>query len=104
MIKVGFRGIFIACFPDAQIQEVRFATSFTIILLTHLVAVVVILWKILNIISLNAITMIIFRNTRNYHPLSLNTILYGKSTLNDDDNSFLFQAVQQCIKDTKRFE
>ena len=48
--------------------------------------------------------LIMFRNTRNYLPLSLNTILYGKSTLNDDDNYFLFQAVQQYIKDTKRFE
>ena len=47
--------------------------------------------------------LIMFRNTRNYHPLSLNTILYGKSTLNDDDNYFLFQAVQQYIKDTRRF-
>ena len=53
--------------------------------------------------------LILFRNTRNYHPLSLNAILFGKSTLgkstlNDDDNSLLFQAAQQYIKDTRRFE
>ena len=48
--------------------------------------------------------LIMFRNTRNYHPLSLNTILYGKSALNDDDISLLFQAVQQYIKDTRLVE
>ena len=34
-----------------------------------------------------------FRQTRKYHPLSLNTILHGKPSLFDNDNSFLFQAV-----------
>ena len=36
---------------------------------------------------------IMFRQTRKYHPLSLNTVLFGKSTLSDDDNVLLFQAV-----------
>ena len=44
-----------------------------------------------------------FRQTRQYHPLSLNTLLYGKTTLSDNDNCFLFQAVQQYIKDSGRF-
>ena len=48
--------------------------------------------------------IVMFRQTRKYHPLSLNTILYGKSSLSDNDNSFLFQAVQKFIQDTGRFE
>ena len=47
--------------------------------------------------------LIMFRQTRQYHPLSLNTLLYGKTTLSDNDNCFLFQAVQQYIKDSGRF-
>ena len=45
-----------------------------------------------------------FHETRKYHPLSLNALLYGKSSLSDDDNFILFQAVQQYIKDTRRFQ
>ena len=37
--------------------------------------------------------VIMFRQTRKYHPLSLNTVLFGKSTLSDDDNFLLFQAI-----------
>ena len=48
--------------------------------------------------------LVMFRQTRQYHPLSLNTVLYGKSTLPDSDNLLLFQAVQQYIKDSRRFE
>ena len=55
-----------------------------------------------------------FRQTRQYHPLRLNTLLYGKTTLSDNDmygkttlsdndNYFLFQTVQQYIKDSGRF-
>ena len=36
-----------------------------------------------------------FRSIRKCHPLSLNTVLFGKSNLSDDDNFLLFQAVQQ---------
>ena len=36
-----------------------------------------------------------FRQTRKYHPLSLNAVLFGKSTLSDDDNFLLFQAIHQ---------
>ena len=48
--------------------------------------------------------LIMFRNIHNYHPMILNTISFGKSTLHDDDNVLLFQAVQQYIKDTRRYE
>ena len=47
--------------------------------------------------------LVMFRSTRKFHPLSLNTVLFGKSNLSDDDNFLLFQAVQQYIKDTRRF-
>ena len=47
--------------------------------------------------------VIMFRSTRTYHPLSVNTLLFGKSTLSDADNFLLFQAVQQFIKDSRRF-
>ena len=46
---------------------------------------------------------VMFRSTRKFHPLSLNKVLFGKSNLSDDDNFLLFQAVQQFIKDTRRF-
>ena len=48
--------------------------------------------------------LVMFRSTRKFHPLSLNTVLFGKSNLSDDDNFLLFQAVQQYIKDTRRFD
>ena len=48
--------------------------------------------------------LVMFRSTRKFHPLSLNTVLFGKSYLSDDDNFLLFQAVQQYIKDTRRFD
>ena len=43
-------------------------------------------------------------NHQPYHPLRLNTVLFGKSALSDEDNLLLFQTVQQYIKDTRRFE
>ena len=52
----------------------------------------------------NDMRLIMFHKTRKYHPLSLNALLYGKSSLSDDDNFILFQAVQQYIKDTRRFQ
>ena len=48
--------------------------------------------------------LVMFRSTRKFHPLSLNTFLFGKSNLSDDDNFLRFHAVQQYIKDTRRFE
>ena len=51
----------------------------------------------------NQLRIEMFNKTRAYHPLSLHTLLFGKSTLSDVDNHLLFQAVQQFIKDTRRF-
>ena len=48
--------------------------------------------------------LVMFRSIRKFHPLSLITVLFGKSNLSDDDNFLLFQAVQQYIKDTRRFD
>ena len=45
-----------------------------------------------------------FRQPRKYHPLSLNTLLYGKTCLSDNDNCFLLQAVQQYIEDSSRLQ
>ena len=52
----------------------------------------------------NDMRLIMFNKTRKYHTLSLNALLYGKSSLSDDDNVILFEAVQQYIKDTRRFQ
>ena len=47
--------------------------------------------------------IIMFRKTRVFHPLSVEALLFGKSSLSDNDNVLLFQAVQQYLKDTGRF-
>ena len=48
--------------------------------------------------------IVMFRSTRRYHPLSLDYLLFGKPTISDNENLLLFQAVQQYIKDTRRFD
>ena len=48
--------------------------------------------------------IVMFRSTHKYQSLSLNTLLFGKPTLSDNENVLLFQAVQQYIKDTRRFD
>ena len=48
--------------------------------------------------------IIMFRKTPAFHPRSAEALLFGKSSLSDNDNHvLLFQAVQQYIKDTGRF-
>ena len=44
-----------------------------------------------------------FHATRPFHTLSALTLLFGKSSLSDEDNSTIFIAVQNFIKDTGRF-
>ena len=44
-----------------------------------------------------------FHATRPFHTLSVHTLLFGKSSLSDEDNSTIFIAVQNYIKDTGRF-
>ena len=41
--------------------------------------------------------IIVFRDTRDFHPLSVRTLLQGKETLSDEHNSRLFQYVQIYI-------
>ena len=48
--------------------------------------------------------LIMFQQTRHFHPLSLNAVLFGKTSLSDEDNFVLVQAIQQYIKDSMRFE
>ena len=44
-----------------------------------------------------------FNLIRKFHPLSVNKLLLGDSSLNDTDNENIFEAVQQFIKNTRRF-
>ena len=53
-------------------------------------------------IFLNA-RLTLFRRLRKYHPLSPQVLLFGSPTLSNEDNQYIFDAVQTFIKDTKRF-
>jgi len=44
-----------------------------------------------------------FHATRPFHSLSAHALLFGKSSLSDEDNLTIFIAVQNFIKDTGRF-
>ena len=46
----------------------------------------------------------LFINTRSVHPLSVKKLLFGIETLNNNQNSHLFEEVQRYIKRTKRFD
>ena len=46
----------------------------------------------------------LFTNTRQYHPLSCQKLLFGNEHLSDEENSDLFKIVHQYIKQTRRFE
>ena len=45
----------------------------------------------------------LFNETRCFHPLSVQLLLFGKNTLSIRDNELLFESVHLFIKDTKRF-
>ena len=45
----------------------------------------------------------LFRQTRDFHPLNINKMLFGDETLTANQNIQLFNAVQQFIKTSKRF-
>lgn len=47
--------------------------------------------------------IILFRAIQNYHPLSLNKLLFGDCNLKIEDNFAIFNAVHKYIKDTTRF-
>ena len=45
----------------------------------------------------------LFHSTREFHPLNVDTLLFGDDNLSDADNTKIFTAVQTFIKDSKRF-
>ena len=45
----------------------------------------------------------LFTETRDYHPLSVDKLLFGFQNLNDDQNELIFKQVQKYINGTKRF-
>ena len=40
----------------------------------------------------------LFHATRHFHPLSVNTLLYGRDNLSDDENTSIFNNVQRRQK------
>ena len=48
--------------------------------------------------------IILFRSSRPFHPISVNAVLFGKSSLTDNENTIFFNHIQTFIKDTKRFD
>lgn len=52
----------------------------------------------------NEIRLQLYNATHNFRPLTLNTLLFGKETLSDEQNSFIFEQVQMFIKNSCRFE
>lgn len=47
--------------------------------------------------------IILFHETRSYHPLNVELLLSGSDTLNVDDNKLITTAVQKFIKHSRRF-
>ena len=45
----------------------------------------------------------LFNSTRNFHPLNVDILLFGKSTLTTEQTTTIFTAVQEFIKKSKRF-
>ncbi len=45
----------------------------------------------------------LFSNTRAFHPLSADKLLFGNENLTDDANQMLIAEVQYYIKHTRRF-
>ena len=45
----------------------------------------------------------LFNETRNFHPLSLDTLIYGVDHLTFEENMCIFTAVHTFIKNTDRF-
>lgn len=45
----------------------------------------------------------LFNSTRIFHPLNIDTLLFGKTNLNYEENTVIFNAVQEYIKQTRRF-
>ena len=45
----------------------------------------------------------LFNATREFHPLNINTLLFGNSQLIIEENLVIFKSVHEFIKQTKRF-
>ncbi len=45
----------------------------------------------------------LFILTRQFHPISINTVVFGNESLSTEDNIIIFKAVQEFIKNTCRF-
>jgi hypothetical protein len=48
--------------------------------------------------------IILFRETRSYHPLNIDTLLFGRENLEYEDNVVIFESVQKFVKTTHRFD
>jgi hypothetical protein len=48
--------------------------------------------------------IILFRETRSYHPLNIDTLLFGRENLEYEGNVVIFESVQKFIKTTHRFD
>ena len=46
----------------------------------------------------------LFNETRRFHPLNIETLLFGRQDLSCKNNCTIFLAVQKCIKDSSRFD
>ena len=46
---------------------------------------------------------VLFNATRNFHPLSINILLFGNPDLSDQDNQIIFDAVHSFTKSSRRF-
>ena len=52
----------------------------------------------------NAHRLVLFNETRDFHPINLDTLLYGRSSLSLSDNAIIFSSVQKYIKQSVRFQ
>ena len=46
----------------------------------------------------------LFRNTRKFHPISLDKLLFGADNLSDGENQTIFTEVQRFLRNTGRFQ
>ena len=52
----------------------------------------------------NVARLKLFLDTRQFHPLSCQSLLFGSKRLNDTDNNTLMTSVRTYIRDTNRFK
>ena len=45
----------------------------------------------------------LFHETRDFHPLNINLILFGDANISLESNTTIFKSVQNYIKNTRRF-